>query len=68
MPSEWRKFGNLISEELRPAAGYDAWLEREREARTSGLPLRPFVRVPITFAGWKVWTAERGETRMSAAI
>lgn len=53
--SEWKNFccGELY--DFRYGEGYDQWLRHEQEARDGGLPLRPFVRVPITFEGWKQW-------------
>jgi len=59
--SDWRKFGRLMPDEFRSADGYVAWLEQEEAARSSGTPLQPFVRLPVTFKGWREWSDTQGE-------
>ena len=54
---EWSKFRRALPDEFGLREGYDAWLRHEQEAREEGLPLRPFVCVPITFDGWQTCCA-----------
>lgn len=64
---EWSKFRQALPDEFGLRDGYEAWLRHEQEAGEEGLPLRPFVRVPITFDGWEAWCAkeEKRVPRMS---
>ena len=55
---EWAKFRRGLPEEPELRGNYRAWRRHEHEAREAGLPLRPFVRVPITFEGWQTWQSE----------
>src|SRR5205823_4246984 len=49
---EWNKFRRALPEEVGLREGYESWLRHEQNARAAGMPLCPFVRVPITFEGW----------------
>jgi hypothetical protein len=57
--TEWTKFHQALPDEFELRDGYEAWLRHEQEAREEGLPLRPFVRVPITFDGWQTWCTKQ---------
>jgi hypothetical protein len=57
--TEWTKFHQALPDEFELRDGYEAWLRHEQEAREEGLPLRPFVRVPITFDGWQDWCTKQ---------
>lgn len=53
--TEWGKFHRALPGEFELRDDYEAWLRHEQKAREEGFPLRPFVRVPITFDGWQDW-------------
>lgn len=56
--SEWNKFRSYFTMEPGLCGHYQAWLRHEQEGRQKGRPLRPFVRIPITFDDWQKWRIE----------
>lgn len=66
--SEWAKFRHGLREEPELRSDYQAWLRHEQGAREEGVPLRPFVRVPITFEGWRTWESERKRPTRTQSI
>lgn len=56
--SEWGRFREEFASEPEFRENYEAWLRHEEEARDEGTLKQPFVRIPISFDGWKVWNAQ----------
>ena len=53
--AEWKKFRQRWASDIDLRESYSAWLRYEHEAGASGYAARPFVRITITFEGWKQW-------------
>lgn len=66
--SEWKAFRHGLPEEPGLKRDYQSWLRHEQEAQEEGHPLKPFVRVPITFEGWQQWQADEGRPAQMRSV
>jgi hypothetical protein len=56
---EWKLFCAALPYEGLLFASYEQWQAERAAAAASGIPLKPFVPVPITFKGWQKWRKGR---------
>lgn len=52
---EWKNFRRALPQAHGLSDSYESWLRHERAAREQSKPLRPFVRMAVSFEGWQSW-------------
>lgn len=65
---QWIAFRRALPNELGFEESYDRWLQQEQDACKKGTPLRPFLRIPVTFDSWKTWCSNKGKPRSRASL
>ncbi|VVC01120.1 Uncharacterised protein [uncultured archaeon] len=65
---EWSRFHTALPGEKGLRDDYGLWLRHEQEARGQGLPLKPFVRVPIAFEDWHDWHKKKDRPSVMSSI
>lgn len=50
--------------EVQPFDTFEAWRSRRKVASSTGTPLKPFVPMAVTFAGWNSWLRRRQKPKV----